>query len=128
MALELKKVELVSCQFELTAKTETKYHLALSHFARKDRKGKTFCSKTDIVFDLFDDVDSKAKFTCGFYLEYGGDAEGAELLRDHIIVAHAVPYLREFVCNMTMRSPLPKLIIPPVNAINLLKCYTEKHK
>lgn len=44
-----------------------------------------------------------------------------------MISAHSIPYLREFVSNVTMRSPLPVLVIAPVNAPELWLEYCKKH-
>ena len=127
MALELKKVELASCQFNLPAKTKTVYHLAISRFTRRNRNGKTFRCTADIEFNLFDGIqETDARFICVFHLEYGGDQDGTDLLKDHIIIAHAVPYLREFVYNMTMRSAKPALLLSPINTPDLLRKYLEK--
>lgn len=44
-----------------------------------------------------------------------------DLLKDHVIISHAVPYLRELVSNLTMRSVFPPLWLAPVNTQELLK-------
>lgn len=38
-------------------------------------------------------------------------------------LAHVIPYLREFISNMTNRLPFPVLIIPPINTYGMIKEY-----
>ena len=38
-------------------------------------------------------------------------------------IAHIIPYLREFVSNMTNRMPIPILNLPPINTNLLVKNY-----
>ena len=40
----------------------------------------------------------------------------------------AIPYLREFVSNMTNRMPVPILCLPPVNAFAMVDDYEHRRK
>jgi hypothetical protein len=86
-----------------------------------------------VGFDLtMDIVDPACKFTCKFLSSYTRAGDGNmtwEELPDHVIVAHIVPFFREFVSNMTHRMPISVLVmVPPANTSVLLAKFREKSK
>jgi preprotein translocase subunit SecB len=48
-----------------------------------------------------------------------------EDFKDHVAIAHLIPYLREFVSNMTARLPLSVLMIPPINTSKMLEEFRD---
>ena len=58
------------------------------------------------------------RFTCEFAVRYERNGADSMQWRDFssaIVLAHIVPYLREFVSNMTNRLPAPVLMLDPIN-------------
>lgn len=43
-----------------------------------------------------------------------------------VAIAHLIPYLREFISNMTSRMLLPPVFIPPVNTFKLFSEYESE--
>ena len=81
-------------------------------------------------FDLMYGIEKPLfKFTCGFAARYkckGEDAMPWVEFTDAMALAHIVPYLREFVSNMTNRMPVPVLILDPVNVHALIVDYVAR--
>lgn len=79
----------------------------------------------EVGFNLMHGVVNPAfKFRCSYRATYHRPAEASmswEEFKDHIAVAHVLPFLREFVVNLTIRMPLPALMIPPTNAHRLVE-------
>lgn len=102
------------------------YCLALTKFIRSEEaEGKGLCVIAE--FDLMHGVETPPlDFKATFYLEYKR-LENASMawsdFKNPMVLAHAIPYLREFVTNMTARMPVPALILDPVNTILLYQRY-----
>jgi len=63
------------------------------------------------------------RFDCAFIAIYTRPDNAPmkwEEFKDHIAVAHMVPFVREFISNMTNRMPLQVLMIPPMNTSKML--------
>lgn len=129
MSLQLEKVHLIACNFKLKYSEDCSYSLELKHYESKELSRDNGFEYTAILtFNIMSRVRKPVMaFECSFALVYKGDEEGRKRLKEHIVVAHSIPYLREFVSNVTMRSPLPALVIAPVNAPELWREYCEKH-
>jgi len=127
--ITLEGLELVEAQVRyLKANVETGFHLGLTALDRSlSPDGKLLTYR--LAFDLMKDITGPpCQFTCAFLLRYsrGSDSNMTwEEFKDHHAVAHVIPYLREFVSNLTVRMPLPALVLPPVNVHRLLKEYRE---
>lgn len=128
---ELKTVSILleSCNFcmnENKADEDKKYSLFLEKYEPQETSSDAkFTYSALLSFDLMHDVDHPSmEMHCSFRLIYEGDKDCREKLKEHIVVAHAVTYLREFVSNITMRTKMPTLIIDPVNAFELWKKYS----
>lgn len=82
-----------------------------------------------VAFDLMKGVEEPpCKFTCAYLAIYTRSPEASmtwEEFKDHIAVAHLIPFVREFVSNITMRMPLSALMLPPVNAHELVEEYRQ---
>lgn len=125
--LKMTKIELVSATFNVKSKKAAPFKVDLSEYKKIAEKKKADCFR--IKYRLSFTVDSEQKdffrLSCSFESSYECDDKGRELLKEHIVVAHAISYLREFVSNMTMRSPLPTVVIDPANALMLWKDYKD---
>lgn len=132
MSLKMTAANLVSCDFEIKSGNNKSYCLKLLAYeaneSQEDQNDK-FSYNAKLSYDLMSGVKKPlCKFRCTFELQYTGNAEGRKLLKEHIVVAHSIPYLREFVSNLTMRTSITALTLEPVNAIQLWDRYrTEKN-
>jgi len=76
------------------------------------------------VFDVMHGVEKPIfNFTCEFVVRYKRETDGGMAWKDFssgMALAHIIPYLREFVSNMTDRLPIPPLMLPPVNAFKMV--------
>ncbi len=102
------------------------YCLALTKFTRNEAAEDTeLCAIVE--FDLMNGIENAPiVFRATFYLEYKRPKEASMAwteFKNPMVLAHAIPYLREFVTNMTARMPVPPLILDPVNTILLYKRY-----
>lgn len=125
--LKMIKMELVSASFEVKTKKAVPFKVELSDYKLvSDKKTKNgFRVSYRISFSIYSEKHDFFLLETSFESSYECDAAGRELLKDHIVIAHAVSYLREFVSNMTMRSPLPTIVIDPANSMILLNEYKE---
>ena len=122
-------INLLSCEVKAAPQSPAlAYHLAITDFSRKlSGDGKHLFLA--VSFDLMHGVKNPpCEFRCTFGAAYsrGPDAEMTwDEFKDHLAIAHLIPYLREFISNLTARLPLALLIIPPINAHNLLEGYRQ---
>jgi len=84
-------------------------------------------------FDLMHDIDpAPFTFEAKFVAEYGVMGENPNMqwneFTDIMATAHVIPFLREFITNMTTRLPYPALIIPPINVAILLGDYHARRE
>lgn len=125
--LKLEKIQLTFSEFKSPQDGELKsYCLSLTdyHINSVDCTS-GFCCDVSLVFDLFGKEHLPSKLICGWRLRYSGDEDDRDLLKEHIVVAHSIPYLREFAANTLMRAGFPQLLLEPTNAFRLWKMYRE---
>jgi hypothetical protein len=86
----------------------------------------------NVSFDLMQGVKNPpCKFQCTFVATYTRSVEPPnenmtwDEFKDHVAVAHLIPYVREFLSNMTARLPLSVLMLPPVNTHKLMAEYRQ---
>jgi len=82
------------------------------------------------VFNMMHGIEKPLfKFTCQFVARYTRRDDGMAWkdFTSAIALAHIIPYLREFVSNITNRLPVPVLILPPINTNAMIADY-EKRK
>ena len=85
-------------------------------------------------FDVMHKVDCPPfYFTCTFCAQYATVQQEKNMAWDEfsdvMAMAHVIPYIREFVSNMTNRMPgVPPLMLPPVNVAVLIEDYAESLK
>ena len=127
MALKLEKISLLSSRFEVKpGAAESKYQLALTNYRHKSRRvDDGFGVDIILDFDLFGQDQKEIKFKCRWILSYSGAKEDKTLLKEHIVVAHAIPYLREYAANTLMRAGFRQNLLDPTNAFHLWKAYQE---
>lgn len=128
--LKLENVYLSACSFnvfpENMEKENLKYHLKLVKYEHEEinPSDDTFEYSAKISFDLMDKIEKPCmELKCSFSMVYTGKKSSRNLLKEHIVVAHSISYLRELVSNLTMRSSISVLFIDPVNANDLWKEY-----
>ena len=127
MALKLEKISLVSSTFEIKPDAENcNYQLSLTSYkSRKAPVPSGFGTDITLGFDLFGKEQKQIKFRCVWVLRYTGSNEDKALLKEHIVVAHAIPYLREYAVNTLMRAGLRQNLLDPTNAFHLWKAYFD---
>ncbi|MCX6996608.1 MAG: hypothetical protein NTV49_05875 [Kiritimatiellaeota bacterium] len=70
-------------------------------------------------------------FVCDFIARYERKNEQSMPWKDFssaMALAHIIPYLREFVSNMTNRLPAPVLMLDPINAFALIEDFEQRKK
>jgi hypothetical protein len=112
-------IDLIQCLVSVKSiPSSLTYKLGVTQFARTyspDRK------QMDVVitFDLMRGIEPRPidlVFTFGLrYARQGDSPMNLEELKEPMILAHALPYVREIVTNLTSRTPLGTLVISPVN-------------
>jgi hypothetical protein len=129
--LKLQKIVLLESRFRLLRETtpHPTYGLALIDFDKRFNAERTELSAT-LSFDALQGVQDpliEAKFT--FRIEYLGEGDLEKVwvgLKDEIILAHCIPYVREFLSSMTARMPIFPLIIEMVNAYSMFKSFRDR--
>jgi hypothetical protein len=127
--ISIDQVILTECHLggvDLAAALE--YNLVLVRKERilgKDEKKLSYL----LAFDLMQGMEKPPiRFTFAFLVQYSRDEKAnmkwAEFTDAHALT-HVLPFIREFVVNMTSRTIIPKLIIPPLNVYALLKAYEQ---
>jgi len=109
-----------------TAKTE--YNLRLVALERTETPdGKTLALQA--VFDLMRGVENPMLlFTCEFVAHYARKDDSGLAWKDFssaLALAHIIPYLREYVNNITNRLPTPVLMLAPLNTYAMIADYEE---
>lgn len=88
----------------------------------------------DIVaaFDVMHGVENPLfNFTCQFVVRYerhSDDSMPWDQFSTATALAHIIPYLREFVSNMTNRLPAPLLMIDAINTHALIADFEQRTK
>ena len=111
--------------------SELQYHIQLTGFDRSEDDDKRLFVRCS--FDLMGGVEEPPfDFTCTFVAVYSAMDDEANMtweeFTDTMALAHVVPFLREFVANMTNRLPVPALMLFPVNVALLLSEYESRQE
>jgi len=126
--ISIEGVHLLSCQVGdySTEVKELSFNLGLKHKERilsEDKKTLMFY----LSFDLMKGVETPPfQFTCDFCVTYVRDEDANmtwEEFTDVYALTHVIPYIREFVVNITSRMVVATLSIPPINVFALLREY-----
>jgi hypothetical protein len=130
--ITLENIQLLECNVGgINQNAELRYSVGIYEFVRTVHSANKLSAL--VGFDLtMDIVNPACTFTCKFLSSYNRAGDGNmtwEDLPDHVIIAHMVPFFREFVSNMTHRMPISVLImVPPANTSVLLARFREKSK
>ena len=74
-------------------------------------------------------VDPVFKLQCNFMAVYKRHENASlswEQFTDEIALSHLIPYVREFVSNITHRLPCPPLMLPPTNTKAMIDAYLQE--
>ena len=128
--ISIASVHLFQCSVgDLNSKSELKFSLGITHFKREVLSEGKLLSIV-VGFDLMQGIDNPpCKFDFVFGASYLRSEESNmtwDDFQDHVAVAHIIPYVREFVSNITTRLPLSVLMVPPVNTSKLLAEFRER--
>ena len=126
--ISLERVHLLECSVrDVNPDSELHFDLAITDLKRNQISEKTLTVL--VAFDLMKGIDNPpCHFTCTYLATYIRPAEAAmtwDEFKDHLAVAHLVPYVREFISNITTRLPLSTLMLPPLNAHHLVRNYRQ---
>jgi hypothetical protein len=127
--ISIESVHLLECSVGgVKREVDLKFSLGITHFTRAlISDGKVLA--ITISFDLMRGIENPpCKFQCTFAVTYTRHSEANmtwDEFKDHVAVAHIIPYVREFVSNITARLPLSVLMVPPVNTYQLLREYQQ---
>ena len=130
--IAIKSVHLIQCNIgDLKQDVELKFSLGITDFNRTiTADGKILLVK--VAFDLMHNTENPpCRFDFTFVATYTRPDNAVmqwEEFKDHVAVAHLVPYVREFVSNMTTRLPLLVLMIPPMNTSKMLADFLSSKK
>src|ERR1022692_3070616 len=117
--ISIESVHLLECSVgDVNREGDLKFSLGITRFSRTlVSDGKVLA--VTVSFDLMMGVEKPpCKFQCTFAATYTRPSEQNmtwEEFQDHVALAHIIPYVREFVSNITARLPLSVLMVPPVN-------------
>lgn len=123
------RIDLFDCRIgNVEIKNELTYHLRLIKNSRSFSDDKKRMVAL-FGFDLMGGVENPPfEFKCAFVAHYSRDEDSAmswDEFTDAMALTHVVPFLREFLSNMTNRMPMPTLILPPTNVFVLLGEYAR---
>ena len=125
----LERVHLLECTVgSVKSDVPLSFNLGITSFSRTIvADGKLL--EVIVGFDLMKGITNPAcRFTCTFAGTYTRSPDSNmtwEEFKDHISVAHLVPFVREFISNVTTRMPLSTLLLPPQNTSELLKEFQQ---
>lgn len=129
--ISIENVVLVKSNVEMVDLSGTqKYNLSLTNL---DRHEVSDGNKLNLfaAFDLMSGIDKPVfRFTCEFMVTYTRNENSSMQWKDFsnaVALAHVIPYLREYVSNITNRLPAPILILHPLNTHAMVANY-EAHK
>jgi hypothetical protein len=114
--IKINQIDLLACNFIVQRNdndSENFCNLAIINLERRyDDDNNTML--LFVSFDIMHEVeDPLFSMICNFVVVYKQDSKSKNMTWDEfknpIAVAHIIPYLREFVSNMTNRMPIPIL-------------------
>ena len=129
-AFSIQKLHLLECSFgNLKQSAELRFNVGITSLERVEEENTL---RIEVGFDLMHDVENPpCTFSCKYRAIYQRDPDSAgnwNELKDHVVLAHLVPFLREFICTVTMRTPLTALMIAPINTSRLIEEYKSSRQ
>jgi hypothetical protein len=131
--VSLAQISLIDCRVGgLKSSKSRQYGVGITAFSRKEDESK-MSMDIEVEFNLLHQVSNPTlEFICTFSAEYKRSVNcqmQLSDLKDHIAVAHILPFLREFAFNVTGRlRESPALMIPPINANLLLSDWKNRQE
>ena len=131
--VSLTQISLIDCRVGgLKPSNSRQYGVGITAFSRKEDENK-MSMDIEVEFNLLHQVsDPTLEFNCTFSAEYKRSVDcqmQLSDLKDHIAIAHILPFLREFAFNVTGRlRGSPVLMIPPINAVLLLTDWKKRQE
>jgi hypothetical protein len=131
--VSLTQISLIDCRVGgLKSSNSRQYGVGITAFSRKEDENK-MSMDIEVEFNLLHQVsDPTLEFTCTFSAEYKRSVDcqmQLNDLKDHIAIAHILPFLREFAFNVTGRlRGNPVLMIPPINTNLLLSDWKKRQE
>jgi hypothetical protein len=125
--IAIEEIRLIRAQVEVkNLEGDKRYSLRLLNIARVESPdGKAL--HCVFAFDVMHGIENPIfVFTCDFIARYtrrGEDSMAWNEFVTPIALAHVIPYLREFVSNITNRLPVPVLMLDPVNTAAMVAEY-----
>jgi preprotein translocase subunit SecB len=128
--IEISHISLVECCLrDLNLANDLRYNLGIEKLQRRILSEEQLI--VQVAFDLMQGVeDAPYSFTCSFVASYTRSENSNmkwEEFKDGLIVAHILPYVREFVSSVSLRLPLAPLVLPPINAFLLVENYEKRN-
>jgi hypothetical protein len=115
------------------AEGSSQYNLALTAYKRllsDDANRLTIVADFDVMYGI---DNPKFRLEAKFLAQYNrkNDVDEGlpwESFSDGMALAHVIPYLREFISNITGRMPLPPLYIRALNTYRLVEEFHKREK
>jgi len=129
----IQSIELENCKVQRNSDHEPKfqYNVAITNLEKWKSPDEEIMG-TKITFDVFkgiEDANPQMEFELEIaYKWIGSESADWDSLKDHIILAHLIPYAREFISNITARFGTPPLQMAPVNTFQMLEEYRSSLK
>ena len=130
--IAIQHVRLLKAHIEMvSAEGKPEYNLRLTGLRRFESQDGNFL---DLLasFDVMHGVEKPLfKFTCDFIVRYerkSADSMPWKAFGSAMALAHVIPYLREFVSNMTNRLPAPVLLLDPINTHVMVEEFEQRSR
>ena len=111
------------------SKGKPEYNLILTALSRHESQdGKIL--DIQAAFNMMHGIDKPIfNFTCEFFARYTRQDDAGMAWKDFtsaMALAHIIPYLREYVSNITNRMPTPILMLNPINTHAMIAEYEDR--
>ena len=123
-------ITLINAHVELVNPSgSSNYHVAITELSRTLSEDGLFLTITAGFDAMYGVADPKFRLTAKFCARYRKDKQEGlswDAFSNGVALAHTVPYLREFISNMTGRLPLPPLYIKALNTFLLVEDFNKR--
>jgi preprotein translocase subunit SecB len=129
----ISRISLRMCVFGVLppAYGEIESNLTLTDFRKEVREEENInLLMVNMQFDLMKGIEKPGfVFQLWYEIVYTAEDKASfEVIKDHVAIAHVIPYLRELVSGLTTRADCQPLIIPPINTLTLYNKYLDANK
>lgn len=127
--IRISGINLVRCELEMNRNPPDKLNYCfemVGYFREEHGNELIILAEFDLMFGI---KNPPFSLTCSFGAKYSRTGESNmtwDDFNDVFIVAHILPYVREFISSVTLRLPVEPLIIPPTNAHLMVQKYRER--